>query len=484
MIREFSRRRGIPPIIHLVNVVALLLGGLLLLLTAVVRADQLVVLLPVLALLVVYWRLRTNPRVAAGYFGLSMALLGWILICENIVTIDNVFGSQVSGSLHLDMRLNSYVDTTLHIKARRYFEPCCNDPLTWRYRPGSLYRYTFDCATCNEPYEVRVDETGYLNQQPDLMQSHQQIDLFLAGDSVLQGMGVPSVVEGLRAQIPLRMWNLSIQAYSPRQKISALITYALPQQPRWLIIEFFAGNDLPEEIRNDVCESTGDFRCRYSESEVRRRLAQHPVYHTIFDVGAASTDIFATFADVATHNLTLATTRYLLNQLKGTIKARLAARDDAPAPGGDEETGGLKIPAIVSGFQFKVRQGQWFAYLNAGLVLTQNSYGRLVAKLAELAQRSTVILLYNPTAYEIYREIGVDPNPQADQTSAFLRGALRAFAHTHGWRFLDLTDPLRQEVQARKLWIFGQYDNGHWSHGGTALVASVLAAELLKIIDP
>ena len=178
---------------------------------------------------------------------------------------------------------------------------------------GILYRATFDCATCNEPYEVRVDETGYLNQQPDLMQSHQQIDLFLAGDSVLQGMGVPSVVEGLRAQLPLRMWNLSIQAYSPRQKINALIAYALPKQPRWLIVEFYAGNDLPEEIRNDVCESMGDFRCRYSETEVRRRLAQHPVYRTIFDIDAAPTDIFATFADYATHNLTLATTRYLID---------------------------------------------------------------------------------------------------------------------------------------------------------------------------
>jgi hypothetical protein len=130
-----------------------------------------------------------------------------------------------------------------------------------------------------------------------------------------------------------------------------------------------------------------------------------------------------------------------------------------------------------------VRQGQWRAYLNAGLALTQHSYGRLVAKLEGMAQRPTVILLYNPTAYEIYREMGVDPNPEADQTSAFLREALRTFARTHGWQFLDLTEPLRQEVQARKVWIFGRYDKGHWSHEGTAVVASVLAVELLKILD-
>jgi hypothetical protein len=427
---------------------------------------------------VVYWRLRTDPRVVAGYFGLSMALLGWILICENIVTIDNLFGSQISGSLRLDFRLHSYVDTTLHTKSRRYLEPCCGDPLTWHYRPGSLYRHTFDCVTCNEPYEVRVDETGYLNRQPNLMQGPQQIDLFLAGDSVLQGMGVPSVVEGLRARIPLRMWNLSIQAYSPRQKINALLAYALPKQPRWLIVEFYAGNDLAEEIRNDVCESMGDFRCRYSDPDVRRLLAQHPVYRTIFDIGAASTGIFATFADYSTRNFTLATTRYLIDALKGTVKGR----DDAPTSDGGEKTGVPEIRAGLARMRYRVRQDQWLMYLNAGLALTQRSYQRLVTELEGRAYRPTVILLYNPTAYEIYREVWIDPAPEADHTSAFLRGALNGFAHTHGWRFLDLTEPLRQEVQARKVWLFGRYDTGHWSHEGTAVVASVLAAELLKII--
>jgi hypothetical protein len=375
------------------------------------------------------------------------------------------------------MRLNSYVDTVLHTKARRYLEPCCGDPLTWHYRPGSLYRHTFDCATCNEPYEVRVDETGYLNRQPDLTQRHQQIDLFLAGDSVLQGMGVPSVVEWFPAQMPLRVWNLSIQAYGPRQKISALIAYALPKQPRWLIVEFLSGNDLPEEIRNDVCESMGDFRCRYSDPEVRRRLAEHPVYRTIFDISAASTDIFATFADLATHNLTLATTRYLIDALKGAIKVT----DDAPAEGHEEDIRVHNITATVARLK-KVRQGQWLAYLQAGMALTKHSYQRLVAKLEGMAQPPKVILLYNPTPYEIYREMWIDPNPEADQTSAFLREELRTFAHTHGWQFLDLTDPLREEVQASGVWIFGQHDKTHWSHKGTAVVAHVLAAELLKII--
>jgi hypothetical protein len=478
--RNDSHRREIPPSIHVVNILALLLSGLILLLTAVVRAYQLVVLLPMLVLLVVYWRFRTNPRVVACYFGVSLGLLGWILICEHIVTIDNIFESQISQSLPLDFRLGSYVDTTLHTKARRYLEPCCNDPLTWHYQPGSRYRTTFDCTTCNEPYEVQVDETGYLNRHPGLMQSHQPIDLFVAGDSVLQGMGVPSVIEALQAQLSLSMWNLSIQAYGPRQKISALIAYALPKEPRWLIVEFYAGNDLHEAIRDDVCASMGDFRCRYNGREVRQRLAQHLVYPTIFEVSAAPTDIFATFADATTHNFTLATTRYLINAVKGSAKISTKMRQQEQVAPAASPRVGERIP----GFEFRVRQGQWSTYLKAGMALTQNTYERLMTKIEGMEHPPTVILLYHPTPYEVYREIWQNPDSEADQTSAWLREALSIFAQAHGWRFLDLTEPLRHEVQARQVWLYGQYDRSHFSPHGTAVVASVLVAELVKIIAP
>jgi hypothetical protein len=263
---EHPRNKASPPLIHVVNVVALLLAGLILLLTAVARPYQLVLLLPVLVFLVVYGRFRTNPHVAAGFFGLSVGLLGWILICEHIVTIDNVFGSQISKHLTLGLRLQSYVAEALHTPDRIYLEPCCGDPLTWRYRPGSTYRKTFDCVTCSDPHEIVVDGTGYLNQPAGLWHSHQQIDLFLAGDSVMQGHGVPSVLEWIRTQLPLRMWNLSIAGYSARQKVNALLTYALPKQPTWLIVEFYSGNDLFEEVRNQLCDGLGNFQCQYNST--------------------------------------------------------------------------------------------------------------------------------------------------------------------------------------------------------------------------
>ena len=474
--QEHSRTNKIPLPIHIVNVSALLLGGVLLLLTAVTSTYQLIILVPIVGLLAVYWRLHRHPSVVAWYFGMAIALLAWIFFCEHIVTFDKVFGTRISRHLRVGVRLQTYALRTLSMEdtgEQKELASCCDDPLTWHYRPGSRYRSIFDCLTCSAPYEVTVDETGYLNQPLGLMQRHQQIDLFLAGDSVLQGLGVSSVVEQLRRQLPVRLWNLSIQGYGPRQKINALLTYALSKSPQWLVLDH-VGNDGPEAIQDDVCESGGDFRCRYNRPEVERRIAQHPIYATIFNV---RTDGWARLADYATENLTLATTRYLLT----TMKQRLAALVNAAPPGdATREIYYLGLPPPVAVPLVPVRQGQWLAYFQAGMAATQQQYKRLWATLEEMEHKPTVILLYNPSPYEVYRDMRVEPDQRADQLSALQREALSAFAHTHGWQFLDLTEPLREAVQGGAVWLYGRYDTAHWSPQGTAVVAEVLVAELLK----
>jgi hypothetical protein len=294
-------------------------------------------------------------------------------------------------------------------------------------------------------------------------------------------MGMPSVVEVLQAYLPWRMWNLSIQAYSARQKVSALLTYALPKQPRWLVVEFYAGNDLAEAIRNDVCESAGDFRCRYSIPEVRRRAAQHPVYRAIFN---PSTDLWTRLGEHATESLTLATSGHLIKAMKSTLKTRLTAMS---SPSALNPAAAHAVDAPPRWPQARpplaLREGQWRAYLHAGMALTQRQYARLAAALAGMAHPPTIILFYNPSPYELYGD-RVDPQSQAEQTSAFQRETLHAFAQRNEWRFLDLTEPLRRAVQAQKIWIYGRYDRSHWSPEGTALVAAVLAEELGPLLGP
>jgi hypothetical protein len=141
-----AKSARVPTAIHAVNLVALLLLGVILLFAAVVRWRDLGLLVLIAALMAGYWRFRTHPNVAAGALGLSMAVLGWILLCENIVRIDNVFGSQLTRRLTLGMRLQAYVDAHLSGPARQeFFQGCCGDPMTWHYIPGSRYRETYDC---------------------------------------------------------------------------------------------------------------------------------------------------------------------------------------------------------------------------------------------------------------------------------------------------------------------------------------------------
>ena len=101
VVQEHSRTNKIPLLIHTVNVSALLLGGVLLLLSAVTSTYQLIILVPVVGLLAVYWRLRRHPSVVAWYFGMAIALLAWIFFCEQIVTFDKVFGTRISRHLRL-----------------------------------------------------------------------------------------------------------------------------------------------------------------------------------------------------------------------------------------------------------------------------------------------------------------------------------------------------------------------------------------------
>jgi hypothetical protein len=131
-----------------------------------------------------------------------------------------------------------------------------------------------------------------------------------------------------------------------------------------------------------------------------------------------------------------------------------------------------------------VRPAQGLAYLQAGLALTQRSYARLEAALAGVARRPTVVLLYTPSGDELYRDLWVAPQLPYEQAAALQRAALRAVAEAYGWRFVDLTAPLRQRLQASPVWLYGQYDKSHWSQQGTALAVSVLATELASLITP
>ena len=476
-----SGNRDVPGFVHWVNVVGLAALTVIIVLSAVVQPYQLIVLVPILGLGLLYWRWRANPTVAGCYLGLSLAVGLWILICENIVTIDNLFKTQITSELPL--RLGLLVQATDHLTTTtvpRLRQTCCNDLMSFHLKAGSTHQETYDCETCNEPYSVVVDETGYLNVRRGLYESSSSIELFITGDSLMQGIGMPSVVEALRDRVPVKMWNLLISSYGPRQKVDALLTYALPKRPRWLIVEFNSANDPMDALEDEVCRSTKDFRCTMSSAEIRHRLLQHPTYRKFV---AAPDYAFASFERYAETIWTVAVSRYVVDAGKGAMKGLLqggvASQPEADVGG---KTLGAKDVSHPSVANVALRSGSLLEWSRAGMELGHQDYERLARKLRDLEDKPRVILLYTPSAYEVYRGILFERHREFDEVATFQLDTLRAFAMDHGWTFTDLTEPIRERVSRNKIWIYGRYDRNHWSQSGTRIVADALAEQLLSLI--
>jgi hypothetical protein len=469
------------PVMHVLNLTGLFLLNIVILISAVITPRHFVIPLTILVISILYWAFRKNPNVVASCFGLSLATAFWIIICENIVTVDNVLGTSVTRNLTLGSELSAYADVNLRSETgRKHFHQCCNDPLSFNLKPGSTHRHTYDCPTCNDPYETIIDETGYLNRQLGLFARSSQIGIFVSGGSVMQGWGMPSVLELLRERVPIKMWNLSIAGYGARQKVNALITYALPKQPKWLILEFYSGSDPSDAIKNELCEAAKDFRCGDNDAALTRMASAHPVYGAL----TAESNRIELFDGYAENSFTLAVTRYFIHAAKDMIRnTMITGTYEASSEPETNNTGPIGLPQGNPGaVSVDIRPGKLPDWVRAGMTVVHRDYDRLVAAVAEVETPPTIVLLYNPTGYEIYRDIFFDRNPQYDEISELQLQGQRYFAGNHNWKFLDLTEPLRHEVKDSKIWIFSRHDGTHWSHEGTAVVASVLTSELSELL--
>jgi hypothetical protein len=256
-----------------------------------------------------------------------------------------------------------------------------------------------------------------------------------------------------------------------------------------LVLEFYSGNDVSDAIEYEMCEGLNDFRCTFNLAERHRKLTMHPLYGPML---AQSPDTFARLSPYSEDYFTLAVTTYLAEAVKNTIRKNLVERSEQPLTAEQASTHGyhnqLSNPDDMSRparANVEIRPERLFDWARAGMIVTHKDYSRLVARLRELQLEQTVkvILLYNPSAYETYRDILLDRKPEYDQVSEFQIEAQRSYAEANHWIFLDLTTTLRKEVQKSKAWIYGDHDRTHWSPRGTAIVAKTLAAELLTAMS-
>ena len=433
-----------------------------------------------------YWLFQQNAAVSALHLSLSFSLILWIVVCETIVSMDNVLGSHITAQLDLGLRLKTFAKEHLR-NQDKFREVCCGDPLSWHYKPGSVYRAIYDCVKCNLPYETIVDTTGYINRQYDLTKD--PIDMFMAGDSVLEGVGTPSIVEFLNELLQIKIWNLSSNNYGPRQKANALITYALPHHPKWIVIEFYAANDIGDTAITESCSSTGTFHCLFTVSDRQRALLNHPILSSMVDKSKLPVNAGDIFGDYVENSFTLAVTRYVVDKVKGRIKG-MVSRSSQELTNDNEGMAGsgrkrLVLSKVSQPGEYllsRIIPGKRFDWLNRGMQRSYEQYDRLAAEISKIHPPPSVILLYNPSAYEIYRAIAVDSDSDNDRVSEFQRHAIRDYTEKRRWKFIDLTSSLQDEVRRTGTWIYGEYDRVHWSTEGTKTVASVLAREFARIM--
>jgi hypothetical protein len=483
-----GRETAVPLAIRCINFVALIVLTVILVPAAAVRLSQVIVVLTVLSMLIgFYWLFQHNAAVSALHLSLSFSLILWILVCETIVSIDNVLGSHITAQLDLGLRLKTFAKEHLR-NQDKFRELCCGDPLSWHYKPGSVYRAIYDCVKCNPPYETIVDETGYINRQYDL--ATDPIDMFMAGDSVLEGVGTPSIVEFLNERLPIKIWNLSSNNYGPRQKANALITFALPHHPKWIVIEFYAANDIGDTAMTESCASTGTFHCLFTVSERERALLNHPMFASMVDKSKLPADTGDIFGEYVEKSFTLAVTRYVVDRVKGGIKGMVGSSSqdrtkDKGRIGGSQRRAFVLSEVSRPGEYLlsRIIPGKRLDWLNQGMQRSYEQYDRLAAEISKIQPPPSVVLLYNPSAYEIYRDLAVDSDRDNDRLSEFQRHAVRDYASKRGWEFIDLTPSLHNEVKRTGSWIYGEFDRVHWSTEGTKVVASVLAREFTRIME-
>jgi hypothetical protein len=424
--------------------------------------------------LVLCWR---RPAALLLPVSLAVGLAVFALVAEHLLLLERLLGFRISNKLDLSPRL--VAQAMRHPQAMRpidyvvsySFEQYGTDPLFYRYTPGSRYRHQYDYPNVGEIYETIVDDIGFLNADRNYYTRHDRIEVFLTGDSVLQGIGVPGVIEELKTLVPYTIYSLATAGYSPRQRVQALREFALPKQPRWLVIEFYAGNDASEVIEDELCERLQrDYHCRFDTTAMARGFSQDSEYASMADFGDWS-PLMEGLRTIRSDSLTLALGTGIARKVRHTVAAFAGKQNVGYGFGRSLNGEAIVLPGLT---HYPIFPGRHLDWIKKGLDLTLQTYESL--RIAVGPRGARMVLLYNPTSYEIYREVLPDEqlDPLADEISHVQRQTLEQYANDKGLAFCDLTEGFRTKVREGVRGLFGHYDGTHWSPKGTRVAAGLI----------
>lgn len=487
-------KKKIPTAIYVINVLGITIFWIIVYLCSIDRIirDSIIIISMAIGSGYLYYRLRYNEEVNIIVFGLTISLCIYFILAENIIQMRKIYDLNLIRNLQLSPRLMDYVSQRLQQDS---FEQIGNDPLFYRRVPGSLHKAIYDNNPKNGIFTYTVDETGYVNLNRGYYDAADHIDMFIAGDSVLQGVGMPSIIEGIKSRVPYSLWNLSTSSYSPRQKVEALIRYGLPKRPKWLIVEFFSGNDASEANEDEICEVSGNFKSRFAIYWMRRAFENNPKYQSILQRKESS--ITSYIINLRTDDFTLALTSYMIRKIKNNLQRikQTVMKEPHNNPVKKDSVGChsehfFSLPkdahfeihaARPADAHFEIRADKYQKWVEYGLENTLKNYKRLVNEAKLMPNSPKIIILYNPSSYEIYRDLLLNPNREYDQVAKMQVEALTKFAKENNILFVNLLPGIRKKAKQDNVWLYGAKDFIHWSQEGSLVVEEVLYQEIVKI---
>ncbi len=417
-----------------------------------------------------FWR---NERMLLVLVSLLLSTLGFGVAAENLLSLEQIFGFRISNKLELSPRLIEWATARSAYRTNTW-QQFGNDPMFYRRQPGSLYRERYDYRNVGMEYQAVVDSVGYRNDDRDLYTREPAIEMFIAGDSVMEGVGTPGVIEEIKSTLPFRVYSLSIGSYSPRQKVEALKIFGLPKRPKWLVVEFYAGNDASEIIEDEACAKLKrDYRCRFDFTLIASGLSNDEKYQSLGAFGDFDR-LMGRVREVRSDSLTLAVGTGVARKFRRLVNERTGHQKMVRLDGE-----AITFPGFT---HFQIYPERHLDWITRGLDLTLQVYDGLLEATRNTGAR--VVILYNPTSYEIYREVlrARDTDATSDAISRYQRESLRDYARGRELGFCDLTVEFRRLVANGSRGIFGDYDGTHWSHTGRRLAAKIIYTCLAELV--
>lgn len=254
--------------------------------------------------------------------------------------------------------------------------------------------------------------------------------------------------------------------------------FAWPKRPRWLVLEFYAGNDASEIIEDAICgKRRRDYTCRFDFTEMARGLSQEPEFAGMGDFGDFS-PVMESVRAMRSDSLTLALGTGIAQKARRALAALGGTSSTSYGLGRRLDGQAVTLPGFTHYPIFPSRHLDW---IKRGLDLTLQTYESFRDEAGP--RGAHLLLLYNPTSYEIYREVLPDGqrDPLADEISRIQRQTLEQYAKEKGLAFCDLTDEFRAKVRQGVRGMFGHYDGTHWSQEGTHVAGQLIVACLGRL---